>query len=143
MIGPKYVNLHFSSLHTSPVQPQKNTDTELPSKTAKEEHGLNVAALPGELRARLPRDMPELEQGETAKCLPLAYRLEKSVSVRRNLDPFSLFSHASRLLDDCFSFRELTIRPLSSRLLVLCRNPTLLQGAQVRVFSLPNMFRNI
>lgn len=64
--------------------------------------------------------------------------------MRRNLDSLSLFSHASRLLEDCLSFRELTIRPLSSRLLVLCRNPTLLlQGAQVRVFSLPNMFRNI
>lgn len=103
-----------------------------------------MAALPGEMRARLLRDMPELEREETVKCLPLAYRLEKSVSVRRNLDSFSLFSHASRLLEDCLSFRELTIRPLSSRLLVLCRNPTLLlQGAQVRVFSLPNMFRNI
>lgn len=54
--------------------------------------------------------------------LPLAYRLEKSVSVRLKCASPPLLSQDSRFLA-VRSLKELTILLLSSRLLFFCRNP--------------------
>ena len=54
--------------------------------------------------------------------LPLANRLEKSVSERLNGPSLALLSHDRWFLEER-SWKELTIRPLSSRLLFFCKNP--------------------
>lgn len=66
-------------------------------------------------------------QGLSSRCLPLANRLEKSVSVRlKRASPPTLSQESCRFLA-ARSLKELTILLLSSRLLFFCKNPKRLQ----------------
>lgn len=72
--------------------------------------------------------------------LPLAYRLEKSDSVRLKRASPPLLSQDSRFLAVC-SLKELTILLLSSRLLFFCRNPKYEEEESGGWKHFPNMMR--
>lgn len=71
--------------------------------------------------------------------LPLANRLEKSVSVRLKRASLPLLSQDSRFLA-VRSLKELTILLLSSRLLFFCKNPKRLQEEEVSAAWLHSLY---